>query len=202
MRNIKEVEDFIKDTYNDFMEDGKSAGCWYLNTFYRNEPTLVMGYSGNDLCLKIAYSCEYMKTDYDYDWTTPKNCELFEITLDENEDNKSLNLLARIFTKELNSILRDFEKGKLICDSEPLTVYYNLDILELKLTKFNIPLFKKELATALSNIEIGISSKDINIKKDEVSIKCKDKYTYNKVKKYINRAVDTAISWLDLYSNI
>ena len=202
MRNVKEVEDFIKDAYNDFMEDGRSAGCWYLNTSYRNEPTLVMGYSGNDLCLKIAYRCNYMITDYDYDWATPKGCELFETSLDENEDNKSLHLLARVFTKELNSILRDFEKGRLIFDSEPLVIYYTLDNLEIKLIRSNISLFKKELANALSNVEIKIIPRDIVIKGNEISIKCRDKYTYNKVKKSISRATDTAISWVDLYSNI
>ena len=107
---------FLKNAY-EALKDGSPA-TYYYDLGLDSGLHLVVGGCDNEICVKVAYNCDDLQCDYEYDWYMPtyKNgeCAFVEDTLDEttdwNEEAKYLVKVAKAMDKEIAS-------GELVCES-------------------------------------------------------------------------------------
>lgn len=107
---------FLKGAYEDLKDN--PTGTHYYDLGLDSGLHLVVGEYEDEICVKVAYNCDDLQCDYDYDWEMPlyKNgeCAFVEDALDENTD---WNKEAQYLVKEAKAMDEEVAKGELVCES-------------------------------------------------------------------------------------
>ena len=108
---------FLKNAYEE-LKDGSPATYYYDLGLDSGLHLVVGGYSDDEIFVKVAYNCDDLQCDYDYDWYMPtyKNgeCAFVEDALDETTD---WNEEAQYLVEEAKAMDKEIASGELVCES-------------------------------------------------------------------------------------
>lgn len=112
-KQIKQLEKFIKDTYNEITQKNKNDYVYFYeigeNLFF-----VIGENSDGEILGKIAYNCDDLQCDYEFDWYfveyNDKTANLYdyEITIDQTTDTTDT---AKDIIKNYNNIITLLKRG-------------------------------------------------------------------------------------------
>lgn len=106
--SAKDVERFLKRALNEFTSD--DDGTMYLRL--TDDLFVVCGYFNGGLEAKIAYNCDDLQCDYDWDWRMPiddKSGDVLDTSTSVGENN--IKSLSNYFIKEANAMQKEIDRG-------------------------------------------------------------------------------------------
>ena len=113
---VKEVAKFLKNAYEGLKED--PVGTYYYDLNLDSGLHIVVGEMDDEILTKIAFNCDDLQCDYDWDWEMPtyKDGEVAFVE-DALVDGMDFEQEADYLIKEAKAMDKSIAKGELLAES-------------------------------------------------------------------------------------